>query len=608
MKFALSPLVFALIFCCGASAAATLPETVEQAILHNPEVLARYHALRAAEDAKDVARGGWMPQVNIQGYAGQENHDYPGTKTGWYNHPGAALQLRQVLFDGLATYHDVKRAGFTKLTRYYELLDTSDSTALGAVQAYLDVLRYRRLVELARDNWATHREVFSQIEDRVKAGVGRRVDLELAAGRLALAQSNWLTETSNLHDVVQRYYRIVGRLPADSLAEAPAVSADLPRDTNPLPSAVAASPAFRAAVANMRAARAEKSQNRAANLPTLELQLARNYERNLDGATGTYNSSEAKVVLNYNLFRGGADQARVRQSSELFYAAQDQRDKVCRDLAQTTAIALNDARALREQSTLLDQHSLSTQKARDAYRQQFDIGQRTLLDLLDTENELFEARRAQTRGDYDRQLADFRVLASAHQILSALKLAPIAKQAPEEDSSEVPAEDAAVNCASEHYLAPTLDTAAAMAGRAPITDRLAEASKKPALSAKLSSDALFDFASGKLRDDNVSALNKFVTRMVSYTLEEVIVTGYTDRLGSESFNQQLSEHRAAAVRDYLQLHGVPADKIRIVGKGSSEPVAKCDEIAPQSRDNPKLRECLAPNRRVVIDLIGTPKR
>ena len=470
------------------------------------------------------------------------------------------------------------------------------------------MLRYRHLVELARENWATHREVFGQIEDRVKAGVGRRVDLELAAGRLALAQSNWLTETSNLHDVTQRYYRIVGKLPTDSLSDAPAVSADLPRDANPLPTAIAASPAFRAAVANMRAARAEKGQNRAANMPTLELQLARNYERNYDGASGTYNSTEAKVVLNYNLFRGGADRARVRQSSELFYAAQEQRDKVCRDVAQTTAIALNDARALREQSVFLDQHSLSTQKARDAYRQQFDIGQRTLLDLLDTENELFEARRSQTRTDYDRQLADYRVLAAAHQILPALKLAPIAKQAPDEDGQEAPTEDATVNCASEIYLAPALDTAAAMAGRAPISDRLVEAAKKPVLSAKLSSDALFDFGSDKLRDGNISALNKFITRMASYSLEEVIVTGHTDLIGSESSNQQLSERRAAAVRDYLLKHGVPTDKVRVVGKGSSEPVAKCDEITPPSRDNPKLRECLAPNRRVVIDLIGTPRR
>lgn len=610
MRFAKQQLLAALVaatFAGAALASSNLPEAVEQAILHNPEVMARYHALRAAENEQGAAKGNWLPRVDLEAFAGQERRDYPSQKTDWYNRPGASLQLRQLLFDGFATSSDVKRLGYSKLARYYELLGTSDDIALAAAQAYADVVRYRRLEELARDNWATHREVFNQIEDRVKAGVGRRVDLEQAAGRVALAQSNWLTETSNLHDVTERYRRVVGIMPAATLAELPDVATALPQSANPVAEAVSANPSFQAAVASLRAARAETEFRRASYMPNVEVRLGQNWDRNLDGAPGNYNSKQAQVVLNYNLFRGGSDQARVKQSAEQYYAAIDLRDKTCRDVAQQTGIALNDVRALREQISYLDQHALSTEKARDAYRQQFDIGQRTLLDLLDTENELFEARRSLVRTQTDALVAEYRLLAQAHRILPALKLAPLAKEAPEEDRRDAPAEDAAVVCAADVVLAKPLDTVAALANRPVRSDVLAERSRA-ALSSKQSADTLFRYGSDQLRAEGVAPLDQFANDAGRFTIEHITVTGYTDRLGTPEFNRQLSERRAGTVRDYLVRKGLSADKFEVRGKGSAEPLAKCDQISPQTRDNPAYVACLAPDRRVLIELQGQPVR
>jgi adhesin transport system outer membrane protein len=91
-------------------------------------------------------------------------------------------------------------------------------------------------------------------------------------------------------------------------------------------------------------------------------------------------------------------------------------------MRQTLMIAYNDTRKLTEQISFLDQHQLATEKARDAYRQQFDIGQRSLLDLLDTENELFQARRAYTNATHDLTIAYARVGAAMGQLISMLGL------------------------------------------------------------------------------------------------------------------------------------------------------------------------------------------
>ena len=100
--------------------------------------------------------------------------------------------------------NQVDRLGHARLVRYFEFIDASEQVAQESVRAYADVQRARRLVKLAEDNYVQHRHVTEQSQSRVRAGVGRGVDLEQAAARLALAESNLSTETSNLHDEIGR--------------------------------------------------------------------------------------------------------------------------------------------------------------------------------------------------------------------------------------------------------------------------------------------------------------------------------------------------------------------------------------------------------------------
>lgn len=446
----------------SAAQAATLAEITERALARNPEVQIRLHEYNAAGEEQTAARGGLRPRLDLEAYAGRERYDPTPGSSNYFNHPGAALQLRQLLFDGGAANGEVRRLGFAKATRYFELLQVADEIALETARAYLDVQRYRQLSAQAQENWAIHKEIFDQLSSKVQAGVGRRVDLEQASGRLALAQSNWLTDTSNLHDVGARFQRIVGEA-APVLGEAPDLTKHLPEEQSVLSDALRANPGFMAAVSNLRAARAQTDVRRAANSPTFEFRASSGVERNRSGVDGTYNNAAAQVVMNYNLYRGGADSARIRQAAEQYQTAIELREKSCRDIRQTTTIAWTNVRKLREQLKYLDQHLLATEKARDAYRQQFDIGQRSLLDLLDTENELFQARRAYANAQFDLKLAEYQVLTASHRLLPGLGLAPSAASFPEMDNSD--AEDAVARCGTDMPRYAPLDLDAAMAGR-----------------------------------------------------------------------------------------------------------------------------------------------
>lgn len=404
----------------------TLKDVTQKAVLQNPEVLQRWHAYQAADSEREAAFGGYLPKVDLSMSGGKNYRNDTLIKDLSYSQRTSTLTLTQLLWDGFGTRSLVRQFDYAKRVRINELHEVSESTALAAAQAYYDVLRYRKLVGFAEENYVRHRSVFVQVQEKVKAGVGRRVDLEQASGRLALAEANLLTETSNLHDVSARFLRLVGEQPAAEMEP-------LEFDAQTMPADVVAAlrlteernPTLRAAIENVRAAEASVDVRKSVYQPRVDLRLRQDHSTNLSGYAGPSNTRAAEVVMNWNLFNGMSDKQQVRQYAELLNEARDVRDKTCRDVRQTTTIAYNDTRKLSEQIGYLEQHRLSIEKARDAYRKQFDIGQRSLLDLLDTENELFQAKRAYANAEFDLKVATVRTLSGAGVLLSSLGISKL---------------------------------------------------------------------------------------------------------------------------------------------------------------------------------------
>jgi len=405
-----------------------LKAAAEKAVATNPEVTARFNAYRAAIDAVDVARAAYRPRVDMTANVGRDSDRVrsrtPESES--LSRGGVGLSLTQLLWDGLGTKREVERFGHDKLARYFELLDVTEQTALEAARAYYDVQRYRRLVQLAEDNYIQHKYAGLQIQSRFRAGVGRGVDLEQANARLALAESNLTTEIANLHDVTARYQRVVGEPPPRQLPVPAPLTGGVPAGAEEVMStATRQSAAISASIESLRAARSTAQLREAAYQPRLEARVRTGAGTNLDGVRDQRRDSGAEVVLNWNLYNGGADQARVRQQVNLVNQAADLRDKTCREVRQTTAIAFNDTRKLAEQLQYLDRNTLAIEKARDAYRQQFDIGQRSLLDLLNAENEVYTAKRSYANAEYDLGIAYARTHAAMNQLTTQLGIARI---------------------------------------------------------------------------------------------------------------------------------------------------------------------------------------
>src|SRR5690606_14209481 len=168
-----------------------------------------------------------------------------------------------------------------------------------------------------------------------------------------------------------------------------------PRQASDFLPALAANPGILSKQALLLAADAARDAARGRFAPTIQLRASTGVDTTLpDDSSRNLHSSSVAVVLSYNLYRGGADAARLRQSAADRYAARDVRDYTCRNAQQELALAWSNIARLREQLPFLRQREHAMSKVSIAAEEQFRIGQRSLLDLLDTSNEFFEARRA----------------------------------------------------------------------------------------------------------------------------------------------------------------------------------------------------------------------
>ncbi|KVM99757.1 TolC family outer membrane protein [Burkholderia stagnalis] len=405
------------------AAAQSLQEAVEQAIRTNPEVRATTYNREAADQGLKQARAGYWPRVDVDASIGKEQRDdvetrLLGLNRTTFTHRNANVTLSQMLFDGFAVRSEVARQQARIDSSANRVASTSEDVALRVVGAYLEVLRRRETTAAAEDNLESHRRIHDQIKLRSDRGVGRHADLYQAESRLALAQDNLRTEQSSLKDAEVAYARLVGTAP-DALVKPVAPEGALPpTERLALDAALANHPSLAGAEADVAQARARYDGAKAALWPRLDLELSASHDR--DGVLGPTNDRRVMLRLRYNLFQGGADKARIGEAHAQIREAEEERNRTRLEIQESVSHAYNAYLTARDRMVVLKQYVDSSAATREAYMLQFGIGQRSLLDLLNAENEYYSARIDYIGGQYAEAASAYRVFAGMGQLLDTL--------------------------------------------------------------------------------------------------------------------------------------------------------------------------------------------
>jgi outer membrane protein, adhesin transport system len=414
----------------GIAAAETLKEVVTYAIETNPQVVSVAKRRDAADYAIDAARGGYFPKADFLYGKGRERSQNPTTiaanpTDSWVslNRKQEALIVNQMLFDGFGVKGEVDRRRAISESTAHRVYGTAEEIALQAIEAYLDVMKNRELAGFAKENLAAHQKTFNQVKLRSDKGVGRRADLDQIDARLALAISNLASAESNLRDSEITYLRVVGKAPVNLTM--PPVPQNIPRSVDEAVKIGQENhPILRSAQSDVDAAQAQREIARSFISPRVELEASYSNNRNIDGLDGPNRDRMLMLWLKWNVFRGGFDYYRLKETGLQINEATEIARNTNRQVESAVRLAYNAFSTARDRLPSLERYVKSSDTTRASYASQFDIGQRTLLDLLDSENEYFTARSTYTNGKFIEVAARYRILNAMGQLLSNLDVAP----------------------------------------------------------------------------------------------------------------------------------------------------------------------------------------
>ena len=372
-------------------------------------VLRNHHNLRGMIENREVlthevrrAQAGFGPRVDVTGQAGGSVLSDSSTRSQnldsqMWGKVGYSAQLVQPIWDGFATRSRVRTAKSTLESQKYRVFDTATSLSLDAIIAHIDLLRRRKIYELSEDNVTHHKGLVGQAQDRASLGADTAADVTQAQSRLQRAYSSLSEAKAALLVAEETYVRLTG-LPAASRLQPVSMPPQLFAATQAvMDQAKKSNPKLAAYLQDIRASRGERELADAAFSPTLNLEAGPNYT-NLGGASDRWvYSFDVMGVVRWNIFNSGADvaerraaSARMRQSRQVMYNFMD-------DLKLDVESTWINYQAAQEQYNHYSKAIEYNKYTRTAYLEQFQIGKRSILDVLDTESELYNsATQAET--------------------------------------------------------------------------------------------------------------------------------------------------------------------------------------------------------------------
>lgn len=421
----------------------SINDALKQAVQTNPGVGEASANRRATESELRQTQSTLLPQVRIEARYGPEKFDQGAPVTSgtalptpiagvgaWRNGTQASVVVRQILFDGFASINDIWRQSARVNAAAFRVRERTELIALDAAEAYVDVVRYLRLVGLGEQNVANHEKIFSNVNSRFSGGRAGEGDLEQARERVENARATLAEFRKSLDDARAKYRKVVGLEPYN--LRFPGALAGMPgtRD-EALAVAVRFNPTILAAGADRDAAKHAFNVTTGAFVPQLSLEGRAIHSDNTYPYLGTtHDDYSGKVVMSWDIFRGGQDAWRRSEMAERHTEATMRHARLQRDALESIDKAWAARTITVSRVAALTRQLGADKKTIAAFDKEYELGQRSLIDLLNAQNQYFNAAVSLTSSRGVIVFADYQLLAAMGTLLEYLKAPPPVDAAP----------------------------------------------------------------------------------------------------------------------------------------------------------------------------------
>jgi outer membrane protein, adhesin transport system len=422
---ALASAVLVLSGSAQAGEAFTIFEAINQAVQTNPGVGEAAANRRATETDLRQTQGTLLPQVRLDVRSGPNRFIQDVTPPPLGNGQSltgnsASIVVRQVLFDGLSSLNDIWQQSARVDAAAHRVLERTELIALDAAEAYIDVIRYTNLIAVAQNNVEAHRRIAANVEARFAGGRTGEGDQQTARERVAATEAVLADFRQSLDLARAKYRKTVGLEPFNLRAPGRLGGMPASKDDS-LAVALRFNPTIQAAQSDVDAARYGFHSTAGAFVPNVSLELRAAKSHDADSYVGNREETSGKVVVSWDIFRGGQDSWKRAGAAERYTEQTMKHARLQREAFE----ALDKAWAARtitaERVAALRRQVAADRRAISAYTKEYELGQRSLIDLLNSENQLFNALVSLESTRDVAVFADYQLLAAMGQLLSYLK-------------------------------------------------------------------------------------------------------------------------------------------------------------------------------------------
>lgn len=403
----------------------TLHDAVYQTLQNHPDVLSSKADAAAAADDIRIAKGGLYPSLEIAAGIGPEYSDNPATRASSggsrsFTRRETGAFLQQLLFDGGNVRGNIKQRSFYYDASKHGIAETQERLAFQAVAAYHNILRNLEIVNIRKLDVKSHNELLGKVKRQLEAGIGRKSEISLANARLAASSARLQAAQGELENAYDIFTKIVGQA-APTILQRPDMPKNLPKsETEARNLGLQMNPAIKVTASKAQASNAAIGVAESAFYPKFTLDLSSTYNNNLDGVPGRNDESRAMLRMTYNLLNGGSDLATIHAAKNRKQAAIEEVANIKREVMEGVSLAWNDRQTAKDSLNYLKQHRDESLDVFNAYVKQFQLGQRTLFDLLNAQAEYYDASINYVAGRYDEQVYSYRLLASMGNLVNTL--------------------------------------------------------------------------------------------------------------------------------------------------------------------------------------------
>ena len=531
----------------------------------------------------------------------------------------SSFEVIQNLFKGFQTSNAVDEQKAKYLSASFTILEKIDSIALTVARTYINILKYKKMLLLSKENIKNHQNILNKVKAKVEAGFSAKSDMLQVQTRYTLAKLDFLTQKSNLEDELINFHKLLGRFMKEDDFLVPKDNFLIPTDVDKAVNmALQIHPAIKVSNYDLIARKFSYEKEKSEYYPSLDIIVKAEKNSNTSAIEGDTDIYYAGISLNYNLFNGFGDEAVVAKNLALIHQENSLRDSIRREVINSVELAWSEYNLLKEKGKTLEDYISFATQVKDAYEQEFLIGKRTLLDMLNVENEYNSAKISKAENYYTLLYTKYKLMDSMGILSEKLGLTDsqymqeIDTQLEkitlplnlDKDKDEIV--DMNDSCDQSIELL-DLDQYGCQKKRSidknatlEIVEPIIDVKKIEPISLSIPTQIettkkiiYFKDKTDIITQKSLKTLDNIINMMLKNINLKVKIIAYTDNLASKRYNKKISLKKATIIKNRFIERGIDISRISAYGMG---------EISPIASNN--TQEGRAKNRRVEISIIG----